>query len=98
LNAYNPVQPEVVDLEWLRERFGINLAYYGGVSTQTVLPHGSPAEVREAVFTAARALAPNGTGLLIGPSHRMMADIPMENVDALLDAFRTLQEHREAGA
>ncbi|MEW6254048.1 MAG: uroporphyrinogen decarboxylase family protein, partial [Planctomycetota bacterium] len=75
----------------LRATFGGRLAFYGGVSTQTVLPHGSPEEVRAAVFAAARALAPDGTGLVIAPSHRMMQDIPLANVEALLDAFAELE-------
>jgi uroporphyrinogen decarboxylase len=90
LTVYNPVQPEVVDLAWLRRQFGRDLAYYGGISTQTVLPHGSPADVREAILTAARTLAPDGTGLLLAPSHRMMADIPMANVEAMLDTFAAI--------
>jgi len=40
LSAYNPVQPEVVDHAWLHDTFGTQLAYYGGISTQTVLPYG----------------------------------------------------------
>lgn len=92
LTVYNPVQPEVVDLAWLRRRFGTNLAYYGGVSTQTVLPHGSPADVRDAVFTAVHTLTADRTGLLLAPSHRLMADIPMANVDALLEAFAAMRQ------
>lgn len=42
LNVLNPVQPEVLDHAWLQRTFGKNLAYYGGVSTQSVLPHGTP--------------------------------------------------------
>lgn len=87
LNMYNPVQPEVTDFAWLRGTFGNQLAYYGGVSTQTTMPFGTPADVREAARKAAKELAPDGTGLLIAPSHRMMSDIPMENVAALLAAF-----------
>lgn len=90
LNMYNPVQPEVTDFAWLRRSFGNRLAYYGGVSTQTVMPFGSPDEVCAAVQMAASQLAPEHTGLLIAPSHRMMSDIPMHNVDALLAAFATL--------
>jgi uroporphyrinogen decarboxylase len=90
LTALNPVQPEVVDHRWLRQTFGENLAYYGGVSTQTVLPHGSPDEIRSAVRACADTLAPEGTGLVMAPSHRLMTDIPMANVDALLDAFSDL--------
>ena len=96
LSVYNPVQPDVVDLAWLHRRFGTNLAYYGGVSTQTVLPHGSPAGVREAVRTTIRTLAPDGTGLLLAPSHRLMADIPMANIDALLDAYAGLGQERRS--
>lgn len=92
LTVYNPVQPEVTDHAALRQQFGTQLAYYGGISTQTVLPFGTPAQVREAVLTCARMLAPDGSGLLLAPSHRMMSDIPRQNVVALLDAFREVQE------
>jgi uroporphyrinogen decarboxylase len=91
LTAYNPVQPEVVDHTWLRSRFGNRLAYYGGISTQTVLPHGTPDEVRQAVSECVRALAPENTGLLLAPSHRMMSDIPLENVDALIEAWTNMR-------
>jgi uroporphyrinogen decarboxylase len=87
LTALNPVQPEVLDHAWLRSTFGSRLAFYGGVSTQTVLPGGTPAEVRAAVIACRTRLAPEGTGLLLAPSHRLMADIPMANVEALLAAF-----------
>lgn len=87
LTTLNPVQPEVIDHGWLRRTFEHRLSYYGGVSTQTVLPYGSPDEVRDAVRSAARALAPEKTGLVLAPSHRLMADIPVENVDALCESF-----------
>ncbi len=94
LTALNPVQPEVMDHAWLRKTFGRRLAYYGGVSTQTVLPHGAPEEVRAAVTACIEALAPEGTGLVIAPSHRLMSDIPMANVEALLAAFSEMGEAR----
>jgi uroporphyrinogen decarboxylase len=87
LTVLNPVQPEVLDHAWLKQSFGNRLAYYGGISTQTVLPNGSPENVEKAVQSCIRHLAPDRTGLILAPSHRMMTDIPLENVDALLDAF-----------
>jgi uroporphyrinogen decarboxylase len=87
LTALNPVQPEVLEHAWLVENFKGKLAFYGGLSTQTVLPYGSPAEVRQAVSTCVKTLAPEGTGLVIAPSHRMMTDIPMENIAAMLETF-----------
>ncbi len=90
LTTLNPVQPEVLDHRWLRENFGGDLAFYGGISSQTVLPHGSPQDVQQAVSDCIEELSPQGTGLLIAPSHRMMSDIPMDNVSAMLDSFRAL--------
>ena len=87
LTTLNPVQPEVLEHAWLYENFKGKLAFYGGLSTQTVLPYGSPEEVKQAVSTCVNTLAPQGTGLVIAPSHRMMTDIPMENIAAMLTAF-----------
>lgn len=91
LNVFNPVQPEVTDHVWLRQTFGNKLAYYGGVSTQTVLPFGTPEAVRTATRECARNLASDNTGLLIAPSHRMMVDIPMANVEAFMEVCAELQ-------
>jgi uroporphyrinogen-III decarboxylase len=51
------------------------------------LPNGSRKDVEKAVQNCIQRLAPEGTGLILAPSHRMMTDIPLENVIALLDAF-----------
>lgn len=93
LTVLNPVQPEVLDHKWLWETFGGELAFYGGISTQTVLPMGRPDQVREAVMDVMARLAPNKTGLLLAPSHRMMTDIPMANVEVLLGAFKVLGDN-----
>ncbi len=85
LTAYHPVAPETVDQGGLRGTFGERLAYYGGISSQTVLPQGSPHEVNRAVDNCVAALAPDNTGLVLAPTHRLMSDVPLENVDALLE-------------
>jgi len=90
LTTLNPVQPEVLDHNWLVDNFASKLAFYGGISTQTVLPYGTANEVKTAVSAAISTLAPNNTGLLIAPSHRMMTDIPVSNVAAMLEAFKSL--------
>ena len=87
LTALNPVQPEVVDHAWLHQEFDGRLAFYGGVSTQTVLPSGTPEEVKAAARQCVADLAPNHTGPMLAPSHRMMSDVPVANVEALLDAL-----------
>ena len=47
--------------------------------------------VQEAVRACVLTLAPDGTGLILGPSHRMQSDIPPENVAAMLKAFPSLR-------
>lgn len=87
VTVLNPIQPEVLNHGWLRQNFGNHLAFYGGISTQEVLPHGDAQVIQAAVENCVRDLAPNGTGLLIGPSHRMQSDISAQNVEAMLNAF-----------
>lgn len=87
LTTLNPVQPEVLDHSWLIQEYGDKLSFYGGVSTQDALPNGSAEDVRAATLACARELAREGTGLLLGASHRMQSDIPVRNVEAMLDAF-----------
>ncbi len=90
LTTLNPVQPEVLDHAWLYKEYGSKLSFYGGISTQGVLPGGAVDDVHAATIACARALAPDGTGLLIGASHRMQSDIPPGNVEAMLNAFENL--------
>lgn len=87
LTCLNPVQPEVLEHKRLYREFGKHLSFYGGISTQEVLPKVTPAEVRAATLACIRDLAPDGTGLILGPSHRMQSDIPPENVAAMMEAF-----------
>jgi uroporphyrinogen decarboxylase len=87
LTCLNPVQPEVLDHTRLYREFGRHLSFYGGISTQTVMPTGTPQQVKDATVACVRDLAPDGTGLVLGPSHRMQSDIPAENVEAMLQAF-----------
>lgn len=88
VTALNPIQPEILNHEWLQQQFGNHLAFYGGISTQDVLPRGDAKEIQAAVARCKRVLAPDGTGLLLGPSHRMQSDISPESVEAMLNAFQ----------
>jgi len=96
LTTLNPVQPEVLDHVWLRDQYGGRLSFFGGISTQTMLPHGTEDQVKNAVSLAVKMLAPNGTGLVIAPSHRLMSDTPLKNITALLEAFRQLRNQPDS--
>jgi uroporphyrinogen decarboxylase len=88
LTCLNPVQPEVLEHQRLCREYGKYISFYGGISTQEALPKLSPLGVRQATMDCIRHLAPDHTGLILGPSHRMQSDIPPENVAAMLEAFQ----------
>jgi uroporphyrinogen decarboxylase len=62
---------------------GAQIAFHGGISTQTTLPHGTPEEVRAEVRDAIDALGP--TGYICGPDQEMIGDTPVENVVAMYE-------------
>jgi uroporphyrinogen decarboxylase len=82
----NPVQPECVDHAWVKAAYGDKLAFCGGLGVQSVLPFGTPEEVRQHTHLVIERLGTNG-GLIIGPSHVIERDTPLENILAMLAAI-----------
>jgi uroporphyrinogen decarboxylase len=88
VDILDPVQASARGMEPARlgELYGGRIAFHGGISTQTVLPQGSPDEVREVVRETIGALGP--TGYIVGPDQWLMEDVPLENVEAMYEAAR----------
>jgi uroporphyrinogen decarboxylase len=86
VDILNPVQPECVDHQWVKETFGSQLAFNGGLGVQSVLPFGTPEEVRQHVRTVIETLGAGG-GLIIAPSHVIERDTPLENISAMIEAI-----------
>lgn len=84
LTCLNPCQPEVLDHEELASEYGHSIAFYGGVSTQQTLPLSTPEKVRGACESVLQVLGRGRTGLVFGPSHRLMSDIPQANLRELV--------------
>lgn len=91
VDVLEPVQP-CMDLKYLKDAFGRDLIFWGGIDTQTVLPYGTPEEVREHARNVIRTLGKGG-GLIIGPSQEIMSDVPVENIVAMVE---TIREERKA--
>jgi uroporphyrinogen decarboxylase len=91
LDVLNPLQPEVLDLCRLKREYGRDLCFYGGISTQQTLPFGTPDDVRAEVRERVEIMAQDG-GYIIAPGITVLADTPLENVLAFVDAV----QHQEA--
>lgn len=87
VDVFDPYQPEVMDTRAIREQYRGRLAFWGGLSVQEVLPHGTPDDVRRETRRLLAEMAPGG-GYVLAPSHSLTGDIPPENIDAFLEVAR----------
>jgi len=83
LDIYNTFQPEVYDIDFCKKTYGDRLTFFGGISTQRLLPFASPEEVEREMERIIGILEPDG-GYILAPTHAMPGDIPPENVMAFL--------------
>ncbi|MCX6867789.1 MAG: hypothetical protein NTV46_16535 [Verrucomicrobia bacterium] len=73
----------------MKDRFGERFTFWGGgCDTRTVLPRGTPAEVREHVLKQTGIFNRCG-GFVFQQVHNIMADVPPENIMAM---FRAVAE------
>lgn len=84
-----------MDLRRLRDDFGDRLTFCGSLCVQTVLPHGTPDEVRRQVRRR-QELFPDG-GLILGPTNTIEIGTPVDNILAMYDAAGSLRLDGNAG-
>jgi len=82
LDVLNPVQPASMDPVKLKDEYGDRLCFWGSIDEQQTLPFGSPDDVKREVLTRLRTLG-RGGGLILGPTHHVQLDTPMENFWAM---------------
>jgi uroporphyrinogen decarboxylase len=87
LDVLNPVQPACMDPVKLKKEYGDRLCFWGTIDEQYTLPFGTPQEVREEVLARIRTVGRNG-GLIIGPTHNVQLDTPLENYHAMVNTIR----------
>jgi uroporphyrinogen decarboxylase len=70
----------------LKTDFGAKLTFWGGgCDTRSMLSKGTPQQIREHVREQIKIFKPGG-GFIFQQVHNILADVPPENVIALLDA------------
>ncbi len=88
LDVLQPIQvcAEGMDPMTLKQQFGDQLSFMGGVDAQQVLPFGTPQEVQEEVRRRIEVFAPGG-GYILSTSQGIMPDVPIENFLAMLTSI-----------
>ncbi|MDO9341775.1 MAG: uroporphyrinogen decarboxylase family protein [Bacteroidales bacterium] len=86
----NPVQINASDMDprKLKKEYGDKLVFWGGgVDTQGVFAFGTPAQVKEQVKSQCEMFNNNG-GFVFNTVHNIQANVPFENVVAMLEALK----------
>lgn len=91
IDILNPIQVMAAEMDTarLKREFGDELAFWGGIDTQQVLPFGTPDDVRAEVKQRISDLAPGG-GYVLSSVHNIEADVSGENIWAM---YQTAHEY-----
>jgi len=86
VDILNPVQlsAEGMDGNMLKEKYGDQLIFWGGIDTMHVLCSGSPDDVREEVRTRINELYKSG-GYVLCAVHNIQSDVAPENIVTMFD-------------
>ncbi|NLG37979.1 MAG: type I restriction-modification system subunit M [Clostridiales bacterium] len=87
LDIYQTFQPEIYDIRKVKSEFGKDLSFWGGISTQRLLPFASPGEVKR-VTRETLSIMGKGGGYIAAPTHDIPGDVPPENVVAMLEVLQ----------
>ena len=91
LSCYQTFQPEIYDIEVVKRDFGQELSFWGGVSTQQLLPYGPVSKIKEETKRIMSIMGQGG-GYIAAPTHAVPGDVPPENIVAMFEIFQNQQE------
>ena len=69
----------------LKKLYGDSLCFWGTIDEQHTLPFGAPSDVAREVRQRIETVGYSG-GLIVGPTHHVQLDTPMENFWAMIEA------------
>ncbi|MCR4440506.1 MAG: uroporphyrinogen decarboxylase family protein [bacterium] len=93
--AVDTLQPEAKDMspEYLKARFGKELAFHGAISTAGPVAHGSVQEVIAYCRHVLEVMMPGG-GYCFAPAHQLQDNTPTQNVLAMYQTALTDGRYR----
>ena len=92
LDCYQTFQPEIYDIAAVKKKYGNNLAFWGGISTQRVLSQGNAEDVKKETIDTIRIMSKSG-GYIAAPTHALEVDAPPENIMAMYEVFQNQDKY-----
>ena len=72
---------------WLKQNYGKQIVFHGGIDTQELLNFGSAAQIDESVHQTVEILDRDG-GYIFAAAHNIQDDVPPENIVTMFHAAR----------
>lgn len=88
LDVLESVQPEAERMNpyELKRRFGAQITFWGGLGSQSIIPFGTPDEIRAEVAKLCREMG-RGGGYILSPAKPLQPETPTENAAAVIESF-----------
>ena len=85
----DPIQTRAagMDPEGLKKDYGKLITFCGAMDEELLLRNGTPEQVKQGVKDLLDVMAPGGR-FILGPSHKIKVETPVENVIAMYEAAR----------
>lgn len=83
VDVIDPIQPEVMDLNFIKKEYGRDVVLFGGVGCQSTIPLGTPEQVVQECKEKLSLLGEGGK-YIFGPSGSVSNEVPIENIIALI--------------
>jgi len=84
-HGFNPIQPNAMDIEDVKKKWGKRLCLIGNINLDSTLTIGTPEDVTAEVYERIRNLAPGG-GYMVASSNSIPDYVPLENMKAMFRA------------
>ena len=88
MDVLESVQPEAAGMNpyELKRKWGDKISFWGALGSQSILPFGTPAEIKAEVARLKAEMGRNG-GYILAPAKPLQLETPTANAVAVLEAF-----------
>ena len=87
ISALHPIEPGLMDIRDVKERYGDRICIMGNVDCKHILPYGTEEDVRREVRRCIDAAAKGG-GFILTSSNSLHANVKVENIYVMVDEAR----------
>ena len=91
LDVHQTFQPEIFDVEEIKSLYRGKLSFWGGISTQKLLPFATPSELVQKSKEIMKIVSKGG-GFIVAPTHSIPGDVPAENMHTLIELLKNQNE------